>query len=59
MRGLRGQSEAAIGVAHGVGEAGAAGHDEQRMAPAELAERVAQRPQRVVAGPATQSRRRP
>ena len=43
VRGLRPQAEAAIGVAHGVGEARAAGHDEQRMAPAELAERGAQR----------------
>ena len=41
------QPEAAVGVADGVGEAGAAGHDEQRMALAELAEHGAQRPQRV------------
>ena len=56
VRGRRAQPEAAVGVAHGVGEAGAAGHDEQRMALAELAERRAQRPQRVVA---RRARRRP
>ena len=46
------QPEAAVRVAHGVGEAGAAGHDEQRMALAQFAERGAQRLQRVRADPA-------
>ena len=49
MRGLRAQPEATVGVAHRVGEACAAGHDEQRMALAELAECGAQPRQRVVA----------
>ena len=49
------QSEAAVGVAHRVGEARAAGHDEQRMALAERAERGAQPPQRVVAGGAAET----
>jgi hypothetical protein len=50
MRRRRGQSEAAIGIAHGVREARPAGDDEQRVAPAELPERRAQRPQGVVPG---------
>ena len=49
MRGRRAQSEAAVGFAHGVREPRAARHDEQRMAPAELAERGAQARERVVA----------
>ena len=49
MRGLGAQAEPAVGVAHGVGEARAAGHDEQPMAPTELAEGGAEARQRVVA----------
>ena len=54
MRRRRGQREAAVGVAHGVGEPRAAGDDEQRVALAELAERRAQRAQRLVAGAAAE-----
>src|SRR6185503_7119878 len=41
--------------AHGVGEPGASGDDEQWMTPAELAERGAQRAQRIVAGAPAQA----
>ena len=54
MGGRGAQSEAAVGVAHGIGEPRAAGHDEQRVALAELGDRRAQRAQRVVAGPAAE-----
>ena len=43
------QLEAPVGVAHRVGEARAAGHDDQRVALPELAERCAQPRQRAVA----------
>ena len=55
VRGRRRQAEAAVGLAHGVGEPRAAGNDEQRVALTELAERGAQRAQRVVSRAAAEA----
>ena len=50
VRGLRPQTEAAVVLADRVRELRAAGHDEQRMARAQLRDRRAQRAQRAGAG---------